>query len=223
VPTDTPPGNNAPHAERAAELLHAFGFEAEKHPVPGRRGQGLRPGVHHQPGRAAPLWRRPGHRAERARRRGAAWRRLDARPVRRRDRRRLPVWPRGRGEQVRLRHLQLRGARAGITWAPLRGGVELHFTYDEEFGGEMGPGWLLEGHHQARPDAGCRLQLPGGGGAQRLPAAGSDRARRDEPCRHPGHRHRRPAGRHPHPDALYALNRDYLQVRPRSRASRIPT
>jgi acetylornithine deacetylase/succinyl-diaminopimelate desuccinylase-like protein len=26
---------------------------------------------------------------------------------------------------------------------PLKGGVELHFTYDEEFGGEMGPGWLL--------------------------------------------------------------------------------
>jgi acetylornithine deacetylase/succinyl-diaminopimelate desuccinylase-like protein len=27
--------------------------------------------------------------------------------------------------------------------AALRGGVELHFTYDEEFGGELGPGWLL--------------------------------------------------------------------------------
>ncbi len=25
----------------------------------------------------------------------------------------------------------------------LKGGVELHFTYDEEFGGELGPGWLL--------------------------------------------------------------------------------
>ena len=34
VPTDTPPGNNAPHADRTAELLKAFGFEAEKHPVP---------------------------------------------------------------------------------------------------------------------------------------------------------------------------------------------
>jgi acetylornithine deacetylase/succinyl-diaminopimelate desuccinylase-like protein len=28
--------------------------------------------------------------------------------------------------------------------APLKGGVELHFTYDEEFGGELGPGWLLD-------------------------------------------------------------------------------
>ena len=27
---------------------------------------------------------------------------------------------------------------------PKQGGVELHFTYDEEFGGELGPGWLLE-------------------------------------------------------------------------------
>ncbi|MEY3777962.1 MAG: Acetylornithine deacetylase, partial [Pseudomonadota bacterium] len=26
----------------------------------------------------------------------------------------------------------------------LKGSVELHFTYDEEFGGEKGPGWLLE-------------------------------------------------------------------------------
>ena len=31
VPTDTPPGNNAPHAERTAELLHSFGYEAEHH------------------------------------------------------------------------------------------------------------------------------------------------------------------------------------------------
>ena len=34
VPTDTPPGNNAPHAERTAELLQAMGLEAEKLPVP---------------------------------------------------------------------------------------------------------------------------------------------------------------------------------------------
>jgi succinyl-diaminopimelate desuccinylase len=34
VPTDTPPGNNAPHAERTAELLQGFGYTAEKHAVP---------------------------------------------------------------------------------------------------------------------------------------------------------------------------------------------
>ena len=37
VPTDTPPGNNAPHAERTAELIQAFGFDAEKHVVPAQR------------------------------------------------------------------------------------------------------------------------------------------------------------------------------------------
>ena len=34
VPTDTPPGNNAPHADRTAELFASFGFNCEKHPVP---------------------------------------------------------------------------------------------------------------------------------------------------------------------------------------------
>ena len=34
VPTDTPPSNNAPHAERTAALLQDFGYSAEKHPVP---------------------------------------------------------------------------------------------------------------------------------------------------------------------------------------------
>jgi succinyl-diaminopimelate desuccinylase len=35
--------------------------------------------------------------------------------------------------------------------AKLHGGVELHFTYDEEFGGEVGPGWLLR-HGLTKPD-----------------------------------------------------------------------
>lgn len=34
IPTDTPPGNNAPHAERTAELLAELGFAVEKHAVP---------------------------------------------------------------------------------------------------------------------------------------------------------------------------------------------
>jgi succinyl-diaminopimelate desuccinylase len=35
--------------------------------------------------------------------------------------------------------------------APLAGGIELHFTYDEEFGGELGPGWLLN-NRLTKPD-----------------------------------------------------------------------
>ena len=34
VPTPTPPGDNAPHAERTADLLAGFGWAAEKIPVP---------------------------------------------------------------------------------------------------------------------------------------------------------------------------------------------
>jgi succinyl-diaminopimelate desuccinylase len=35
--------------------------------------------------------------------------------------------------------------------ARLNGGVELHFTYDEEVGGKLGPGWLLK-NKLTRPD-----------------------------------------------------------------------
>ena len=67
--------------------------------------------------------------------------------------------------------------------AKLKGSVELHFTYDEEFGGEMGPGWLLR-NQLTKPDLHDRrrLQLRGRDGAQRLPAAGSDGARQDGAC-----------------------------------------
>jgi len=34
VPTDTPPGNNAPHAEKTTELLKKIGYIAEQFPVP---------------------------------------------------------------------------------------------------------------------------------------------------------------------------------------------
>jgi len=34
VPTDTPPGNNAPHAEHTAALLQGFGLGVERYPVP---------------------------------------------------------------------------------------------------------------------------------------------------------------------------------------------
>ena len=34
VPTDTPPGNNAPHAAKTTELLSTMGYKAEQFPVP---------------------------------------------------------------------------------------------------------------------------------------------------------------------------------------------
>ena len=43
VPTDTPPGNNTPHALRTAELLRAMGMAVEAHEVPAAevQAQGL--------------------------------------------------------------------------------------------------------------------------------------------------------------------------------------
>ena len=31
IPTDTPPGNNAPHADAVADMLSQYGWTAEKH------------------------------------------------------------------------------------------------------------------------------------------------------------------------------------------------
>ncbi len=152
VPTDTPPGNNAPHAERTAELLAAFGLHAEKHVVPawavqeynlesitnlivrreyGADGTVIALNAH---GDVVPP--------------GDGW----------------THDPYG-GE---IEHGKLYGRAAAVSKsdfatytfavraleslrAPLRGGVELHFTYDEEFGGELGPGWLLN-NGLTRPD-----------------------------------------------------------------------
>ena len=144
VPTDTPPGNNAPHAERTAELLQAFGFQAEKHPVPAQevRDYGLQSITN------LIVRRRWGEGRTVA---------LNAHG---------DVVPPGEGWTHdpyggEVADGKLYGRAAAVSksdfstytfavraleslGAPLRGGVELHFTYDEEFGGELGPGWLLE-------------------------------------------------------------------------------
>jgi succinyl-diaminopimelate desuccinylase len=151
VPTDTPPGDNAPHAGRTAELLQAFGFEAEEHPVPQSEvhAYGLQSITNlivrrrYGPGRTIALNAHgdvvpPGE----------GWTHN----------------PYG-GEIV---DSKLYGRAAAVSksdfatftfavraleslQAPLNGGVELHFTYDEEFGGELGPGWLLR-HGLTKPD-----------------------------------------------------------------------
>jgi len=143
VPTDTPPGNNAPHAERTADLLQGFGFAAEKHPVPEaevqaygmqsitnlivrrKYGEGRTIGLNAHGDVVPP---------------GEGWTHdpyggeiVDGRLY-------------GRASAVSKSDF------ASYTFAvraleslgqTLKGGVELIFTYDEEFGGELGPGWLL--------------------------------------------------------------------------------
>ncbi len=143
VPTDTPPGNNAPHAERTAALLKAFGYEAEKHAVPEadvkayglesitnlivRRkygaGKTIALNAHGDVVPPGEGWTHPPYGGEIHN--GAMYGRATA--VSKSDFSTFTFATRA------LESLGL----------PLKGGVELHFTYDEEFGGEMGPGWLL--------------------------------------------------------------------------------
>ncbi len=143
VPTDTPPGNNAPHAERTAELLQAFGYEAEKHAVPTadvkayglesitnlivRRkygaGKTIALNAHGDVVPPGEGWTHAPYGGEIEG--GAMYGRATA--VSKSDFSTFTFATRA------LESLGL----------PLKGGVELHFTYDEEFGGEMGPGWLL--------------------------------------------------------------------------------
>ena len=143
VPTDTPPGNNAPHAERTAQLLQAFGYQAERHAVPQaevkayglesitnlivRRKYGEGPTIAlNAHGDVVPPgegWTHDPYGGEIDN--GAMYGRATA--VSKSDFSTFTFATRA------LESLGL----------PLRGGVELHFTYDEEFGGEMGPGWLL--------------------------------------------------------------------------------
>ncbi|ALV05810.1 acetylornithine deacetylase/succinyl-diaminopimelate desuccinylase-like protein [Roseateles depolymerans] len=152
VPTDTPPGNNAPHAERTAELLDAMGLTAERHAVPEAevRDYGLASItnliVRRRYAEGGPVVALNAH---------------------------GDVVPPGEGWThdpygAQIEDGQLYGRAAAVsksdfatyTFAlralealgqPLRGGVELHFTYDEEFGGELGPGWLLK-QGLTRPD-----------------------------------------------------------------------
>jgi acetylornithine deacetylase/succinyl-diaminopimelate desuccinylase family protein len=144
VPTDTPPGNNAPHAERAAELLGAMGLATEKHSVPTALVQ------------------------------AAGLESITNLIVRRRYGAGRTIALNAHGDVVppgdgwthdpyggEIEDGKIYGRAAAVskcdfsTYAfavraleslqlPLRGGVDLLFTYDEEFGGEVGPGWLLQ-------------------------------------------------------------------------------
>ena len=144
VPTDTPPGNNAPHAQRAADLLQAFGFIAEQYPIPQEqvRAYGMQSITNlivrrrYGEGRTIALnahgdvvppgegWTHDPYGAEIVD--GFLYGRATA--VSKCDFASFSFAVRA------LESLNL----------PLHGSVELHFTYDEEFGGELGPGWLLE-------------------------------------------------------------------------------
>ena len=144
VPTDTPPGDNAPHAEATAELLEGFGFAVDRYPVPAalvrehglasitnlvvRRRYGAGPTIAlNAHGDVVPPgegWSHDPYGGEivdgRLYGRAAAVSKSDFATY-----------------TFAVRALESLGAA-------LAGGVELHFTYDEEFGGELGPGLAAE-------------------------------------------------------------------------------
>ncbi|MBP6718526.1 MAG: ArgE/DapE family deacylase [Rhodoferax sp.] len=144
VPTDTPPGNNAPHAERTAELLAAMGLEAEKHAVPEaevreaglesitnlivrrRYSEGGKTIALNAHGDVVPPgegWTHDPYGGEivdgKIYGRATAVSKCDMASF-----------------TFALRALESLNAK-------LTGSVELHFTYDEEYGGVVGPDWLL--------------------------------------------------------------------------------
>ena len=153
VPTDTPPGNNAPHADRTAELLAGMGLQAEKHSVPASEVQAA--GM--QSITNLVVRRQYGQSAADGAGRGGITIGLNAHG---------DVVPPGEGwthdpygGEIADGNMYGRATAvsksdfSSYTFAvraleslglPLKGGVELLFTYDEEFGGELGPGWLLE-------------------------------------------------------------------------------
>ncbi len=145
IPTDTPPGNNAPHADAVADMVGSFGWTAEKHAVPAQAvrdygmesitnlivrrryqsgGPTLALNAHGDVVPPGEGWTKPpyggvvegGYIYGRA----AAVSKCDFATF-----------------IFAVRALESLGV-------PLKGGLELHFTYDEEFGGLLGPGWLLE-------------------------------------------------------------------------------
>jgi len=145
VPTDTPPGNNTPHAERTAELLAAMGLPAEKHAVPeaevkaagletitnlivrrrfGEGGQTIALNAHGDVVPPGEGWTHDPYGGEivdgKIYGRATAVSKCDIANF-----------------TFAIRALESLGA-------PLKGSVELHVTYDEEYGGEVGPDWLLK-------------------------------------------------------------------------------
>ena len=152
VPTDTPPGNNTPHALRTAELLSAFGFVAEQFELPqaeveaaglqsvtnlivrrAQAGPGLTIALNAH-GDVVP----PGEGWTHGPYSGEV---VDGKLY-------------GRASAVsKCDFSTFTFATRAIESLPQRvnGNIELHFTYDEEFGGELGVGWLLK-HGLTKPD-----------------------------------------------------------------------
>jgi succinyl-diaminopimelate desuccinylase len=145
VPSDNPPGDCRPHAEQTARLLEDLGFKVERHPVPDALVQAngmiscTNLVVRERFGPGGPTIACNAHGDVVPP--GLGW---TADPY---------------GAEIRDGAMYGRGVAvsksdfATYTWAllalkasgaKLAGAIELHFTYDEEAGGAIGPKWLLD-------------------------------------------------------------------------------
>ncbi|WP_425104415.1 M20/M25/M40 family metallo-hydrolase [Ancylobacter sp.] len=151
MPSDNPAGDCTPHAEATARLIEALGFSVERHAVPDElvRANGMVSAtnliVRHRFG-DGPVVALNAHGDVVPPGEGWTHDPYGAEIV--------DGWMYGRGVAVSKSDF------ATYLWAlialkqsgaALGGTVELHFTYDEEAGGEIGPGWLLR-EGLSRPD-----------------------------------------------------------------------
>lgn len=157
LPSDNPPGDCAPHAQRAAVLLEGLGFTVERHVVPDDlvRANGMQSCVNlivrQRFGAGGPTIACNAHGDVVPP--GLGWT-FDPYGAEIHD-----GVMYGRGVAVSKSDfatytfalLALQAAAAG--GAAVNGTVELHFTYDEEAGGEIGPKWLLD-RGLTKPDFG---------------------------------------------------------------------
>jgi acetylornithine deacetylase/succinyl-diaminopimelate desuccinylase family protein len=159
VPSDNPPGDCAPHAQRARQLLEQLGLSVEAHEVPRAAVEavGMKSAtnliVRHRFG-DGPVIALNAHGDVVPP--GLGWR-VDPYGAMIEDGPHGPAMY-GRGVAVSKSDF------ATYTWtllalkaaagqgAKLGGTLELHFTYDEEIGGDVGPKWLLD-QGLTKPDA----------------------------------------------------------------------
>jgi succinyl-diaminopimelate desuccinylase len=146
VPSDNPPGDCAPHAERAATLLEGLGFAVERHAVPEARVRGggmisVTNLVVRERFGAGPVIALNAHGDVVPP--GLGWT-TDPYGAEIRD---GVMYGRGvavsKSDFATYAFALLALREAARQGAKLAGTVELHLTYDEEIGGLLGPGWLL--------------------------------------------------------------------------------
>jgi succinyl-diaminopimelate desuccinylase len=154
VPSDNPPGDCAAHAARAATLLEALGFTVSRHTVPDAlvRDNGMVSCVNllvRERFGAGPTIACNAHGDVVPP--GAGWT-TDPYGAEVRDGRMV-----GRGVAVSksdfatYAYALLALKAAATEGTRFAGSVELHFTYDEEAGGAIGPAWLLA-QRLSKPD-----------------------------------------------------------------------